>query len=62
MTLQFLTGLPSRSLSRSRKFLGGVGVAVRFLRTLGVRVGVGFFIRIRLRKFNWIILYIALLS
>jgi len=45
------TGLRSRSRSgsRGRRFLGGVG----FLTTLGV--GVGFFVRIRLRMSNWII-------
>jgi len=38
-----------RSRSRSRRFLGGVG----FLTALGV--GVGFFVRLRLRMSSWII-------
>jgi len=42
---------------RSWRFLGGVG----FLTTLGVVVGVGFFVRLRLQKSNWIIFYITLL-
>jgi len=41
---------------RSRRFLGGVG----FLTTLGV--GVGFFVRLRLRVSSWIIFYITLLN
>jgi len=43
-------------LPRSRRFLGGLRGG--FLRTLGV--GVGFFVR--LRKSNWIISYITLLT
>jgi len=35
-------------------------VKIGFLATLGV--GVGLFVRLRLRKFNWIVCYISLLS
>jgi len=40
------------------RFLDGVGVGFR----TALGVGVGFFVRLRLRKSKWIIFYITLLS
>jgi len=53
MILLVCPGLRSRSRKESVVF-GAVG----FLTTLGV--GVGFFVRLRLRMSNWIIFYITL--
>jgi len=46
------------SVTGSQRFLGGVG----FLATLGVRVGVGFFVLLWIKKSNWIIFCITLKS